>query len=302
MSGSNLFEKYNNCLLCARSCGVDRAGKKLGYCGMPSDIYIARAALHYWEEPIISGKNGSGTIFFSGCSLRCVYCQNSEISRGISGLSISVERLSEIMLNLQSSGAHNINFVTPTHYAPSIVVATEIARRNGLIIPTVYNTGSYDTFETIKMLNGTIDIYLPDLKYYREETARKFSSASDYCMVSALSIDEMVSQQPKCIINNGLLIKGVVVRILLLPGHLAEAKLALKYLYSKYGDSIYISLMSQYTPPGGMCPPLNRRVTRSEYSELVRYAEKLGVCNAFVQDGSAASESFIPPFDNSGVF
>ena len=295
------MERYLNCNLCARGCGINRANTR-GACGVPSELYISRAALHMWEEPIISGTGGSGTIFFSGCSLGCVYCQNREISRGISGKPVSVARLAEIMLELEGQGAHNVNLVTPTHYAPSIIKAVSDARAAGLGVPIVYNTGSYDTPETVKSLEGTVDVYLPDLKYYLSKTAKSLSSASDYPTVARAAIHSMVKQvgDPQLSSDN-IITRGVVVRILLLPGHLAEAKLNVKYLYSTYGDSVYLSLMNQYTPMPGMMPPLNRTVTRAEYRELCDYAADLGVTRAFIQEGGAATESYIPPFDNTGV-
>ena len=293
--------EYKKCELCQRKCGVDRAVAR-GYCRVSDKLFVSRAALHYWEEPIISGERGSGTIFFAGCSLGCVYCQNKEISRGQSGREITTERLAEIMLELEGQGAHNVNFVTPTHYAPSIIEATKLAREQGLKIPTVYNTSSYDTEDTIKALSDTVDIYLPDLKYYRAETAKKYSFAEDYPIAARLAIDAMVKQKGRAKLGkDGMLKSGVVVRILLLPGHIAEAKLNVKYLYDTYGDVIYISLMSQYTPPSGMIPPLNRRVTSGEYYELCEYAQKLGVKRGFTQEFESASENFIPRFDNKGV-
>ena len=254
-----------------------------------------------WEEPIISGTKGSGTVFFSGCSLGCVYCQNREISRGAGGVTITTDRLSDIFLELAEAGAHNINLVTPTHYAPDVIRATAAARAKGLDVPIVYNTSSYDTKDTVRALSGTVDIFLPDYKYYRSETAKKLSYAEDYPDAALEAIREMVGVQPEPVIENGLMRKGVIVRILLLPGHVAEAKLALKRIYTEFGDRIYISLMSQYTPMPGMEAPLDRRVTRAEYSELVDYAIRLGVKNAFIQEGESASESFIPPFDRTGV-
>ena len=293
--------EYKACKLCARECGVNRE-EKTGFCGVPDRLYISRAALHFWEEPIISGERGSGTVFFSGCSLRCEYCQNREISRGISGVLVSVERLAEIMLELQAKGANNVNFVTPTHYAPSIIKATARAREGGLSIPTVYNTASYDTPETIRSLSGTVDVYLPDLKYYRPETAKRYSSAENYPSVARAAISEMVKSTGRAELgDDGMIKRGTVVRVLLLPGHLAEAKLNLKYLYSTYGDDIYVSLMSQYTPPADMPSPLNRRVTRGEYFELCDYADSLGITRGFIQEFESAEESFIPPFDNTGV-
>ncbi len=295
------MQEYKNCRLCARLCGVDRT-EKLGFCGMSDQIYISRAALHMWEEPPISGERGSGTIFFSGCSLCCVFCQNREISRGVSGLPVSIERLSEIMLELEKKGAHNINLVTPTHYIPSVKQAIINAKNKGLSIPIVYNTGAYDTPESLRTLEGLVDVYLPDFKYYRAETAALYSKASNYPIASRLAIEEMVRQTGMAVLDSdGIMKRGTIVRILLLPSHIAEAKLSVKYLYDTYGDKIYISLMNQYTPMEDMPRPLDRKVTRAEYRELVEYAESLGVRNCFIQEVGTASESFIPPFDNTGI-
>jgi putative pyruvate formate lyase activating enzyme len=258
--------------------------------------------LHFWEEPIISGTRGSGTVFFSGCSLRCIYCQNREISRAEYGEQISVERLSAIFGELEQKGAHNINLVTPTHFVPSIASAIDLARANGLTVPVVYNTASYETDEALDLLSGRVNVFLPDLKYYKSETALRYSSANDLPTVSKHAIERMVNMTGAPVLNSeGIIARGTVVRILLLPSHVAEAKLNLRYLYEKYGNSIYISLMSQYTPPRDMPSPLDRRVTHAEYRELVSYAERLGVVNAFTQEREAAEESFIPPFDNTGV-
>lgn len=206
------------------------------------------------------------------------------------------------MLELQSQGAHNINFVTPTHYIPSIAEAIRISKSKGLIIPIVYNTGSYDNVEALRKLDGLVDIYLPDLKYYTDRTALKFSSAADYPNVARAAIAEMYRQVGEARFNEqGIMTRGMIVRILLLPGHVAEAKLSLKYLFDKYGDSIYISLMNQYTPMPGMQPPLDRTVTREEYYQLLDYADKIGLKNGFTQDFGTAKESFIPPFDNTGI-
>ena len=292
---------YKKCNLCARRCGVDRT-VSAGYCRMKNEIYLSRAALHFWEEPPISGERGSGAIFFSGCSLSCIYCQNREISRGRAGKVVTVERLCEIMLDLQRQGAHNINFVTPTHYIPSVADAIKLARSKGLTLPIVYNTGSYDAPEALKILEGLVDIYLPDLKYYTPRTANEYSSAKDYPEVARDAIAEMYRQVGRAQMDGeGMMTRGVVVRILLLPGHVAEAKLSLKYLMDTYGDSIYISLMNQYTPMPDIPSPLNRRVTRDEYEQLLDYAEKLGLKNGFTQEFGTASESFIPPFDNTGI-
>ena len=293
---------YNNCILCARKCGVNRNNGLIGYCKSGNTPTVARAALHHWEEPIISGERGSGTIFFSGCSLACVFCQNRGISRSSIGKTLDSKMISEVMMRLQGEGAHNINFVTPTHFMPSIRDAIIFAKENGLSVPIVYNTSSYDSVDALRELSGLIDIYLPDMKYYLNKTARELSFASDYPEVSRAAIAEMVRQCPKPIIDGkGIMRSGVVARVLLLPMHVAEAKLIVKYLYGTYGDDIYISLMNQYTPMPDMRSPLNRRVTHEEYSELVDYAEKIGVKNGFTQQFGTASESFIPLFDNTGI-
>ena len=293
----SISSSYSDCELCARRCRVDRSSGALGFCRSTDTMKITRAALYPWEEPIISGERGSGTIFFSGCSLGCVYCQNSKISRASVGRAVTPTELAEEMQRLEREGAHNINFVTPTHFAPGIAESIRIARSGGLSVPTVYNTGSYDTVETVRTLDGLIDIYLPDLKYSRKESARKLSYAEDYPTVAREAIAEMVRQRPTPLIEDGLMKSGVIVRILLLPMHVAEAKLSVKYLYDTYGNNIYISLMNQYTPMMGMTSPLNRTVTNAEYSELVTYAERLGVVNAFIQEGGTQKESFIPDFD-----
>ena len=291
---------YEKCTLCARGCGVNRY-RQNGFCNVGAELYVARAALHHWEEPPISGTNGSGTIFFSGCSLSCVFCQNRDISRGRAGRSISTEHLSEIMLELQGQGAHNINLVTPTHYIPTIVESIKMAKANGLTLPIVYNTGSYETVESIRMLDGLVDIYLPDLKYFSKKTAQ-LSKAPDYPEVARAAISEMYKQVGKCIFDDyGIMKRGMIARILLLPGHVADAKLSLKHLVETYGDNIYVSLMNQYTPMDGMQSPLNRTVTREEYRDLLLYAEKLGLKNGFTQEFGTAKESFIPPFDESGL-
>ena len=297
---TDIFSEYKACRLCAHACGVDRTSS-FGRCGMSDKIILARAALHEWEEPIISGARGSGTIFFGGCSLGCIYCQNREISSGKVGKEVTLDRLRDIMLELEAKGAHNINFVTPTHYAPAVVRATDEARRSGLSIPIVYNTSSYDSERTIDMLSGSVDIYLADLKYHLPASAEKYSMAQNYPDAAKLAIKKMVEQKGSAVVEDSLMKSGVIVRILLLPGHLAEAKLSLSYLLSEYGEDVYISLMSQYTPFGELPAPLNRRVCVSEYESLCDYAVKKGLKNGFVQEGESAKESFIPPFDMSGV-
>ncbi len=288
--------EYKKCNLCARSCLVDREEKR-GFCGFLNEMYISYYSLHRWEEPPISGERGSGTIFFDGCSLGCVFCQNRQISRGRNGKALSPDELADTMLRLEAAGAHNINLVTPTHFIPSVREALITAKKKGLALPIVYNTGSYDSPEALRTLSGLVDIYLPDFKFYTPKTAKKLALAEDYPAVAREAVREMVRQIPAPSFDGyGMMKKGVIARILLLPAHVAEAKLIVKYLYSEYGDNIYLSLMNQYTPMAGMSAPLNRRVSSEEYAQLVDYAERLGITNAFIQEGGTASESFIPPF------
>lgn len=294
---------YKRCTLCSRKCLINRYERN-GVCGANAKVKIARAALHYWEEPCLSGDNGSGTVFFSNCSLKCIFCQNKKISTNGFGKEIELEELSNIYLNLQKQGANNINLVTPTHYVPSIIKSLDIAKKNGLKLPIVYNTSSYETKETIKLLNGNIDIYLPDLKYYNDEYAYNYSNVKDYFKIATDNIKEMYNQVGKNIFDeNGIMTKGVIVRVLLLPNHVEDAKKILKYLYETYKDNIYISIMNQYTPVECIeeYSDLNRKVTEEEYDELINYACDLGIINAFIQEGETQSESFIPDFNLDGI-
>jgi len=294
---------YKCCNLCERRCHINRYEKK-GVCGATNKLKVARAALHFWEEPCISGKEGSGTIFFSNCNLKCIFCQNKKISTCGYGKEITIEKLSSICIELQKQGSNNINLVTPTHYVPSIIKGIKKAKKKGLNIPIVYNTSSYETKETIDNLNGIVDIYLPDLKYNDNKLGENYSNIKNYFEIATRNIDEMYKQVGKPIFNDrGILEKGVVVRILLLPGHVNDAKKIIKYLYEKYNDNIYISLMSQYTPIGKIkdYKDLNRKVTLKEYNELITYACDLGIENAFIQEGETADESFIPDFNQIGV-
>lgn len=299
-----IMNKYENCLLCPRKCGINRAIGQTGVCGVSAEIRVARAALHYWEEPCISGKKGSGAVFFSGCSLHCVFCQNREISDGKVGKIISKERLRDIFLELKAKGANNINLVTPGQYIPDIVWAVRDARRYGMELPIVYNTSGYENADELKQLEGIVDVYLPDFKYMDSALSAKYSRAKDYPSVAKQAISEMVRQQPKVVIDDatGLIQKGVIVRQLLLPGHVNDAKAILKYLHDTYQDSIYISMMSQFTPIALKdYPEINRTVTRREYERLIDYAIKIGITNAFIQEGNVAKDSFIPAFDCEGV-
>lgn len=276
-----------------------------GACGMDSRIFAARAALHMWEEPCISGEKGSGTVFFTGCGLRCCFCQNREIAIGESGREITVSRLGDIFLELEQKGAANINLVTGTHYVPQIIEALELARGKGLSLPVVYNSGGYENAETIEMLKGYVDVYLPDMKYMDPQLAGCFSRAEDYPEIAKKAIKEMVKQTGRCEFGeDGYIKKGTVVRHLILPGHTADSKAVLKWLYETFGDDIYISVMNQYTP---ICshdnfPELNRRVTAREYEKVLDYALRIGIANGFFQEGDTAKESFIPAFDYEGIF
>lgn len=295
------------CDLCPRKCLVDRKKGEKGICGQTENLKVARAALHFWEEPCISGDAGSGAVFFSGCPLHCVFCQNENIANGTVGKEISVERLAEIFLELQEKGANNINLVTPGHFVPQITKALDLAKQEGLKLPIVYNTSSYETVETIKRLEGYVDIYLPDFKYMSSALSRKYSHAPDYAKVAKEAIAEMVRQTKEAQFVDGdednLILKGTIVRHLMLPGCMADSMQILKYLHETYGDMIYISIMNQFTPLSNLekYPELNRRITDEEYETLVDYAIDIGIENGFVQEGDTAEESFIPAFDCEGV-
>lgn len=298
------MNKYENCLLCPRKCGINRRTGQTGVCGVSSEIKVARAALHYWEEPCISGKRGSGAVFFSGCSLHCVFCQNREISDGKEGKVISKERLSDIFIELADKGANNINLVTPGQYIPDIVWAVNDAKSRGMKLPIIYNTSGYENVTELKLLEGIVDVYLPDFKYMDSTLSARCSRAKDYPSVAKQALSEMVRQQPEVVIDDatGLIQKGVIVRQLLLPGHVNDAKAVLKYLYDTYHDHVYISMMSQFTPIAlEDYPEINRTVTKREYERLVNYALEIGITNAFIQEGDVAKDSFIPAFDCEGV-
>ena len=298
------MNKYENCLLCPRKCGINRSTGQTGVCGVSSEIKVARAALHYWEEPCISGKRGSGAVFFSGCSLHCVFCQNREISDGKAGKVISKERLSDIFMELADKGANNINLVTPGQYIPDIVWAVNDAKSRGMKLPIIYNTSGYENVTDLKLLEGIVDVYLPDFKYMDSTLSARYSRAKDYPSVAKQALSEMVRQQPDVVIDDatGLIQKGVIVRQLLLPGHVNDAKAVLKYLYDTYHDHVYISMMSQFTPIALKdYPEINRTVTKREYERLVNYALEIGITNAFIQEGDVAKDSFIPAFDCEGV-
>ncbi len=289
----------NNCTLCPRECMVNRNKGKLGFCWAGNKLKIAKAYLHMWEEPPITGKNGSGTIFFSNCNLRCLFCQNYYISEEGNGVDVSTERFSHICLDLQKQGATNINLVTPTHYIPLIIDGIKLAKKEGLKIPIVYNSSGYESVDTIKLLDGIVDVYLPDFKYYSDKYAIKYSSCKDYFKYASASLNEMVRQKPKCIFDkDGNIISGVIVRHLLIPGMEEDSKRVLKYLYDTYGNKIYISIMNQYTPVRNCkYSELNTTIDNKVYDEIIDYAWNIGIRNAFTQDGGTQKDSFIPKWD-----
>ena len=275
-----------------------------GYCGMDSRIRAARAALHMWEEPCISGKKGSGAVFFSGCGLRCCFCQNRDIAIGDSGKEITLSRLADIFLELEQKGAANLNLVTGAHYVPQIISALEIAKEKGFGLPVVYNSSGYEKVETLRMLDGYVDVYLPDMKYVDGRLAASFSHAEDYPRRAGAAIAEMVRQTGACQFEQeGYIRKGTIVRHLILPGHTKNSLAVLEYLHKTYGNDIFISVMNQYTPVWKQekYQELNRKVTRREYEKVLNYAVELGIENGYFQEGETAKESFIPKFDYEGV-
>lgn len=291
------------CNICPRKCNIDRTIYK-GYCGMDDTLVVARAALHMWEEECISGKEGSGAVFFAGCNLRCVFCQNRNISKNGAGKTITVDRLADIFCELQKKGANNINLVTPTHYTKQIMAALDIAKDKGLNIPVVYNCGGYESVDTIKELKGYVDIFLPDFKYVDKNISKRYSNCEDYFDVAKKGLAAMYE-----IVGNpqfderGMMKKGVIVRHLMLPGHVKDSKSVLKYLHETYGNNIYISIMSQYTPlvDKDKYKEIARKLYPAEYKRLVDYAIDIGIVNGFIQEGDVADESFIPEFDCEGV-
>lgn len=291
------------CNLCPRNCLVDRS-KTVGVCGMKNKLVVAKAYLHMWEEPCISGNTGSGTIFFTGCNLKCIFCQNREISNKLVGKEISIDEFATICLNLEKQGANNINLVTPTHFVPLIVEGLKLAKKKGLNIPIVYNTSSYENIDTIKMLDGIVDIYLPDLKYYNDEYAIKYSHAPNYFNIASSAILEMFKQVGTPIFDeDGIMKKGVIVRHMMMPGLKDDTKKILDYLYNTYHNDIYISIMNQYTPIKHFerYKELNNKISDNDYDEVVDYALDLGIEKAFIQEGETQEISFIPDFLNQDL-
>lgn len=313
MQGKAAFRWYNaymrsendTCTLCPRGCNVNRT-KKPGYCGMTDTLLVSRAALHMWEEPVISGENGSGTVFFAGCNLKCIFCQNHEIAHATADTkakAVSPDELCDLFFILKEKGAHNINLVTPSHFIPQIREALLVARGRGLGLPVVYNTSAYENADALRMLDGLIDVYLPDLKFRDAALAQEYANAPDYFDTASAAIREMFRQVGTPVFENDLIKKGIIVRHLVLPGHTNDSKTILRYLHDTYGDSVYISIMNQYTPMMHMKdhPLLGRKVTKREYERVIDHALDLGIQNAFIQEGDVAKESFIPPFDLTGL-
>ncbi len=296
------MELLKKCMLCPRKCRINRYEKK-GFCGCDEKLRIALAKPFFYEEPPISGENGSGTIFFSGCNLKCCFCQNMEISKLGKGKVISIKRLAEIMLELQNKKVHNINLVTPTMYIPHIIIAIKKAKENGLTIPIIYNSSGYENIKAIKLLDGYIDVYLPDFKYFDNELAMKYSKANNYLLNAKLAIKEMVKQTGPCVFDkNGLIKKGTIVRHLMLPTLKDDSKKILDYLYNTYHDDIYISIMNQYTPNKYVeFNELKTPVKEKDYDEIIDYALSIGITNAYCQYGGTVSESFVPKFNYEGI-
>ena len=293
-----------HCMLCPRECGANRLHGQRGACGVPGQLLAARASLHMWEEPCLSGSRGSGTVFFSGCGLGCVYCQNYSISLEGQGVTMGVQDLADTFLKLQEQGAHNINLVTAVQYLPQVILALERVKGQSLRIPVVYNSSGYERVESLRRLEGLVDIYLPDFKYMDAERARRYSHATDYPEVAKQALAEMVRQVPETRWDaQGMMQSGIIVRHLLLPGGREDSMAVVRYLFTTYGHRIYMSLMNQYTPvyQGTEYPELRRRIRRREYERIVEYAISMGVENAYIQEGAVARESFIPVFDGTGL-
>lgn len=293
-----------NCNLCPRSCKINRLKGSTGFCKAGKNVKIAKVSLHKWEEPCISGVNGSGTIFFSNCNLRCAFCQNYVISAENVGKEVSIKRLSEIFLEQQDRNAHNINLVTPTHYIPQIIEALDIAKSKGLNLPILFNTNSYVNTSTLKILNGYIDVYLPDLKYFDNKYAIKYSHAPNYFNYASKAIEEMFNQVGTIKFDkNGMVTKGVIVRHLMLPGLLFDSKKVLDYIYNTFGDSIYISIMNQYVPMYNSYkfPEINKPLNPKHYDAFINYCLSLGIKNAFIQENTSSSKKFVPDFNLEGI-
>lgn len=294
---------YESCTLCPRECGVNRANGETGYCGETAQLRAGLAYLHQWEEPCLSGSQGSGTVFFAGCSLGCVFCQNQVLSHSQQGIPIHAERLAEIFWELKEKGAHNINLVTASHFLPQIAEAIIKVKKEGFDLPFVYNCGGYEKVESLQKLEGLIDIYLPDFKYWNPQTAQRYSKAPSYPEIARNAIQEMVRQTGEITEEEGLLKRGVIVRHLVMPEHLRESKAILEYLHETYGDRIRISVMNQYTPTPAAAafPEINRKLKRKEYKRILDFLMEKEMWNCYIQEGGTAFESFIPCFNGEGI-
>ncbi|MBR0261851.1 MAG: radical SAM protein [Selenomonadaceae bacterium] len=290
------------CELCPRRCHVDRV-KHLGFCKAGENLRVGLVSLHEWEEPCLVGEHGAGTIFFSHCNLRCVYCQNFSISHENFGAEISVERLAEIFIEQQKRGAANIELVTPTHYTDKICAAIDIAKTRGLNLPIVWNSNAYENISTLELLRGRVDIFLPDLKYFDDEPAKNFSNAPNYFAVASAAVKKMFELVGAAQIVNGKMIRGIIVRHLILPNFRRDAIKIVDWLYETFGDKIFISLMNQYTPifRAAEFKKINRPLTTFEYDSVVEHAINIGVKNCFIQVGKTADKNFIPNFNLDGV-
>lgn len=310
MTLEKINELMADCTLCPRMCHANRTAGNMGFCGQGAEVTAARAALHFWEEPCICGSRGSGAVFFSGCNLQCVFCQNHDIALGKSGRPLTLERLSRIFLELQDKGAVNINLVTAGHFLPQVCLALSMAKKEGLSIPVVYNSSGYEEVSSLRMLEGLVDIYLPDLKYHSPKISALYSHAPDYFEKATAAITEMFRQTGRPVLSpeSGLMEKGVIVRHLLLPDCAGDSKRVLRYLHDTYGNDIYVSILNQYTPLAhlGQMPefahsPLSRPVTDEEYARVLDFAERIGIEKGYIQEGGTAAESFIPAFDGEGL-
>lgn len=306
MTPEKAEELMRDCTLCPRQCHANRHAGGRGFCGQSTEIMAARAALHFWEEPCISGSSGSGAVFFTGCTLQCIFCQNHDIAIGRNGRSLSIQRLAQIYLELQEKGASNINLVTAGHFLPQICLSLSEARSRGLSIPVVYNSSGYEEISSLKFLEGLVNIYLPDLKYHSSELSARYSHAPDYFQKASAAIAEMLRQTGPPVFDpdTGLMRSGVIVRHLLLPGETGDSKRVLRYLHNAFGNDIYVSIMNQYTPvrDSQLLPEiLRRRITVEEYQKVLDFANKIGIEQGYIQEGDTAKESFIPAFDGSGL-
>ena len=290
----------DNCTLCPHNCKVNRLEGKKGRCKCDNTLKIALASLHMFEEPCISGANGSGTVFFTNCNLNCIYCQNYEISQGGKGKEITIQTLADIFIKQQEKGAHNINLVTPTMYVYQIIEAIKIARKNGLKIPIIYNSNGYENIETIKMLNGYIDVYLPDLKYYTNELSKKYSNVDNYFEVATNAIKEMYSQVGNAIFDdNAIIQKGVIIRHLVLPNYIQNTKNILKWINENMPKDIYVSVMAQYFPTykAKNDSLINRKLNKKEYKEVFNYLYSLDLQNGYIQEVGSHEEEYVPDFN-----